>query len=61
MTMNPIDQDLANAYQRHGGRLKAWKHLGKKVAGGVTDAVKKGGSAVATYFVDKLKKAKQSK
>lgn len=57
--MNPIDQDLANAYQRHGGRLKAWKHLGKKVAGGVADAVKKGGKAVSSYFTEKLKKKKE--
>ena len=57
--MNPIDQDLANAYQRHGGRLKAWKHLGKKVAGGVKEAVKTGGKAVASYFTDKLKKKKE--
>lgn len=59
MAMNPIDQDLANAYKRHGGRLKAWKHLGKKTAGSVKDAVAKGGKAVGSYFADKLKKKSQ--
>lgn len=56
--MNPIDQDLASAYKRHGGALKAWKHLGKKTAGGVKDAVKKGGKAVGSYFANKLKDRK---
>lgn len=55
MAMNPVDQDLASAYKRHGGPLKAWKHFGKKTAGSVKDAVKKGGKAVGSYFADKLK------
>jgi hypothetical protein len=60
MSMNAIDQDLASAYERHGGRLKAWKHLGKKTAGSVKDAVKKGGKAVGNYFTEKLKGKKQA-
>jgi hypothetical protein len=58
MSMNAIDQDLASAYERHGGALKAWKHLGKKTAGSVKDAVKKGGKAVGSYFTNKLKDRK---
>ncbi len=53
--MNAIDQDLASAYERHGGAVKAWKHLGKKTAGSVKDAVKKGGKAVGDYFTEKMK------
>ena len=55
MGMNIIDQELASAYKRHGGRGKAWKHLGKKTAGSIKDAVKKGSKAVGSYFIDKLK------
>jgi len=54
--MNAIDRDLASAYERHGGRAKAFKHLGKKTAGQVGDAVKKGGKAVGKYFSDKIRK-----
>lgn len=53
--MNAIDKDLASAYERHGGRMKAWKHLGKKTAGSVSDAVKQGTKAVGSYFSNRLK------
>lgn len=58
MAYNSIDQDLASAYKRHGGRMKAWKHLGKKTAGSVGDAIKKGKKAVGSYFTEKLKDKK---
>lgn len=50
MAMNPIDQDLAGAYKRHGGAGKAWKHLatsrGKKL--------KEKGGEMVDYFKNKI-------
>lgn len=61
--MNPIDQDLSDAYKRHGGALNAWKHLGKKVAskagGAIMSGAKKvnkltGGENLSKYFGEKI-------
>jgi len=55
MAMNAIDRDLASAYQRHGGALKAWKHFGKSTG---KKALGKGKDLIS-YFKKKIKDMKE--
>ena len=51
MAMNPVDGDLAGAYKRHGGPIKAWKHFGKSRFNKAKDK----GSDMVDYFKNKMK------
>lgn len=57
--MNALDRALAAKYEANGGGLKGrFKTFGQGIKAGtssVKDAVKKGGKAVGSYFVNKLK------
>lgn len=55
MTMNALDKGLSDSYKKHGGRMKAWKHLGGNVVGSLKDAISKGSKSVGEYFSKKLK------
>lgn len=50
MAMNAVDKDLAGAYKRHGGPLKAWKHFGKSRG---KKALGKGKDMIS-YFKNKI-------
>jgi hypothetical protein len=57
MAKNAIDQDLSDAYERHGGPLKAWKHFGKSRG---KQAIGKGKDMI-NYFREKINKMKEGR